>query len=147
MISSRHKRRLNMKIRLYLFFAFVLSLVSVHAQIYTYTNDSAGNYSAVASNATGQKLTRHNGAVRPVTPCTLGFSSDSFTSNATYASTLPCVEADVAAVSGYQLSVTGFSVGLRRSNTVQYPVPIMQAAVRLLHSHGSQPLQSPPPIH
>ena len=106
-----------MKIRLYLFFAFVLSLVSVHAQIYTYTNDSAGNYSAVASNATGQKLTRHNGAVRPVTPCTLGFSSDSFTSNATYASTLPCVEADVAAVSGYQLSVTGFSVGLRRSNT------------------------------
>ena len=106
-----------MKIRLYLFFAFVLSIASVHAQIYTYTNDSAGNYSAIAANATGQKLTRHNGAVRPPSACLVGFSSDSFTSNTTYVSTLPCVEADVTASSGYQLSVTGFSVALRRSGT------------------------------
>jgi hypothetical protein len=106
-----------MKIKLYLLFVLVLSYTTIHAQIYAYTNDSAGNYSTVATNAIGQKLTRQNGATRPVTPCTLGFSSDSFTSNTTYASSLPCIEADVTAASGYQLSVTGFSVGLRRSNT------------------------------
>ena len=102
------------------FYALILlafCFSTVHAQIYFYTNDTSGAYNSIAANATGVKLTRYNGAIRPGSPCAEGFSSQSFTTATTYSSTLPAIEADVTPNSGYQLNVTSFRVGMRRSNT------------------------------
>lgn len=88
------------------------------AQILTYTTDTTGALNAVATNATGTALTRVNGAVEPSAPCTLGgFSSRNFSAATTYSNTEAAVEATATANSGYSLSVTGFSVDIRRSPT------------------------------
>ena len=102
------------------FYALILlafCFSTVRAQIYFYSNDTTGAYASVATNATGVKMTRYNGANRPPSQCIEGFSSESFTTVTTYSSSLPAMEADVTANSNYQLNVTGFRVGIRRSNT------------------------------
>ena len=100
-----------------LFFAFSLNSHTSYGQILTYTNDSSGALSSVATNATGTPLSRVNGATRPGTPCSSGYSVTSFPSTTTYATTLPAIETSVSANTGYTLNVTGFSVDLRRSAT------------------------------
>jgi hypothetical protein len=112
---------------LFLVALLLLAGMTSRAQIYTYTNDTVGAYSTVAANATGTALTRVNGTVRPGSPCSTGFSTTSYTSTTTFATTLGGFEATVTAASGYSLSVTGFSVGLRRSGTGP-------ASVRLAYS-------------
>ena len=98
-----------------LFLIFTFS--TGYAQIYSYVSDTSGLYGSVATNATGIKLTRYNGAVRPASPCATGFSSSNFSTSTTYATSMAAVEADVTAAGGYMLSVTGFSIDLRRSGT------------------------------
>lgn len=88
-----------------------------HAQVYSYFDDSVGNYNAVAANATGTALGRINGATSPLPSCRYGFSSKNFTSAAVFSATLPADTLSVSPNAGYQLNITGFSVGLRRSNT------------------------------
>ncbi len=95
--------------------------------LYTYTSDTSGLYSLVATNATGTSLIRVDGASRPGTPCSHGFSSTSFSTATSYISTLQGVEASVTANAGYSLNITGFSVGIRRSTTGP-------ASVRLAYS-------------
>jgi hypothetical protein len=103
-------------LRLFLLTLLSLSLYSGYGQIYSYTSDTAGNYNSIAANTTALKLTRYNGLTRPGTPCGTGFSSTTFVITATtYADSLTAVEADVTANNTYQLNVTDFSVGLRRS--------------------------------
>jgi len=96
---------------------FLFSAARINAQIYTYTNDTGGAYSTVATHATGTALSRVNGATRPGTICSHGFSSKSFTTATSYASTLPGVKFTVSPASGYTLNITGFSVGIRSSST------------------------------
>ena len=88
-----------------------------NAQILSYTSDSSGTLNLVAANATGTSLARVNGASRPGTPCSSGYSAASFTTAASYLSTLPAVEVSVTPNTGYSLNVTGFDVDLRRSTT------------------------------
>ena len=94
---------------------FLTSFNTSYGQILSYTNDSSGTLNAVATNATGTPLIRVDGTTRPGTPCSSGYSATSFTSAAAYSSTLPAIETSVTPNSGYSLSVTGFSVDLRRS--------------------------------
>ncbi|MBS1593428.1 MAG: T9SS type A sorting domain-containing protein [Bacteroidetes bacterium] len=92
-------------------------IASSHAQIYSYTTDTAGAVASVATNAAGLGLVRVNGATRPSSPCSTGYSSTTFDSGQVYNTGKAGIQAEVAANSGYKLSVTGFSVGLRRSGT------------------------------
>ena len=93
-------------------------VTNTQAQILSYTTDTTGALNTVATNATGIALTRVNGAVEPVAPCTAGgFSTRNFDSILTYSTSLAAVQTSAAANSGYALSVTGFSVDLRRSTT------------------------------
>lgn len=107
-------------------------IASTYGQIYSYTNSTTGAVNAVATNATGAGLVRVNGATLPASPCGTGFNATSFSNTATYSTTLGAIEASATANSGYALSVTGFSVGLRRSGTGP-------ASVRLAYStdHGA----------
>lgn len=117
------------------FLAVLLLLLSgrMPAQIATYTNSTTGALNSVAANATATSLARINGATAPGSPCSTGFSSTNFTSTTTYSSTLGAVEVTVTPNSGYQLNVTGFSAGLRRSGTGP-------ASVRLAYQVGTGPL-------
>ena len=114
------------------FLAVLLLLVSgrMSAQIATYTNSTTGALNSVAANATGTPLARINGVTAPGSPCSTGFSSTNFTSTTTYLSTLGAVEVTVTPASGFQLNVTGFSAGLRRSGTGP-------ASVRLAYQIGT----------
>lgn len=96
---------------------FIFACQHARAQILTYTSDTAGALSSVATNATGTPLSRVNGATRPGTPCSSGYSAASFTSVTTYTTTLPAIQVTASPNSGYTLNVTGFSADLRRSTT------------------------------
>ena len=108
-----------------LLFALACSIDSVHAQLYSYTNATTGAYSSVATHTTGAALSRVNGATAPASPCSTGFNSTGYSATTTYSSSLKGIEAEVTANAGYQLSVTGFSAGLRRSGSG--PVNVMLA--------------------
>lgn len=96
----------------------LLSSILSKGQIYTYTNATNGAPSFVAANMTGSNLTRINGATVPGTPCGSGFSSTSFSLVAvSYSPTLQGVKIVLTPNAGYQLSITGFNVGIRRSPT------------------------------
>jgi hypothetical protein len=98
--------------------ALFLLFSEVNGQfIYEYTNNTSGNPNSVAANATGGNLTRENGATAPGSPCSTGFSSTSHSTSATYSTSHTAVQVILSANSGYSLSVTGFSVGLRRSGS------------------------------
>lgn len=107
-------------------------LLSSYGQIYSYTNDTAGIVASVAVNATGLGLVRVNGATRPSSPCSTGYSSTTFDSSQIFTTGKAGIQAEVQANPGYMLSVTGFSVGLRRSGTGP-------ASIRLAYStdHGA----------
>ena len=104
------------KIGLICLFA-ILTTGTSYSQIVSYTSATTGALNSVATHATGTALARVNGATAPSAPCGTGFSNASFTTTTTYSSTLPAVEVTATPASGYQLNVTGFSVGLRRSST------------------------------
>jgi|GEM_PF-4459404 len=106
-----------MKKILYATFLLLCGISAAQAQIYSYTNDTAGNYSSIAANTTALKLIRYNGATRPGSPCGTGFSSNNLTNTTTYSTSLGAVEASVSAASGYLINATSFSVGMRRSGT------------------------------
>ena len=86
-------------------------------QILSYTTSTTGALNFVAANAAGTNLVRVNGATAPSSPCSTGFSSTSFTSTATYTSTLGAVEVTVTPNAGYALNITSFSASLRRSSS------------------------------
>lgn len=88
-----------------------------YSQVLSYTSDTSGALNMVAANATGNPLSRVNGATRPGTPCSSGFSATNFTSAGAYSSTLQAIETSVTPDPGYSLNITGFSVDLRRSAT------------------------------
>jgi Secretion system C-terminal sorting domain len=102
---------------IFLLCLFVAKSGASNAQVYSYTNDSVGNYNTVATNATATGLGRINGATAPTPACRHGFSSKGFPTTATFATGLAADTVSVAPASGYVLHVTGFSVGLRRSST------------------------------
>ena len=91
--------------------------VAANAQILTYTTDTIGAYATVATNAAASGLGRANGAAHPSAICHLGYSASNFPSTSTYASIDPCDTVTVHPLAGYKLSVTSFSVGIRRSST------------------------------
>lgn len=98
-------------------FVFGFLAEGVHAQIYSYTSATTGTPNSVAANATGTNLSRVNGAAAPGSPCSTGFSVSNFSSTTTFTTSLAAVEFTVTPNSGYQLNVTGFSAGLRRSGS------------------------------
>src|SRR4030095_4781231 len=85
-------------------------------QIYNYTDNTSGTPFSVSVNATGSNLTRVNGA-GSAAACTTGFSSKNFTNSSVFNNSLPAIEFTITPLVGYQLSVTSFSAGLRRSNS------------------------------
>ena len=95
----------------------LLSVTVSHAQILTYTTATPGTLNSVAANASGTALARVNGANAASSPCSTGFTSVNFSSTTTFATTLAAIEVTCTPNSGYQLNVTGFSAGLRRSGT------------------------------
>lgn len=107
-------------------------IASTYGQIYSYTNSTTGAVASVDPNATGVGLVRVNGATLPASPCGTGFSATTFDSLLVYTTTKAAIQAEVKANSGYMLSVTGFSVGLRRSGSGP-------ASIRLAYStdHGA----------
>ena len=96
---------------------FMFCAIIGKAQILTYTTDTSGALSSVATFASGTSLSRVNGAVEPAGICSSGFSTTNFTSTTTYSTTLPAVQVSATPSAGYALNVTGFSVDIRRSNT------------------------------
>ncbi|WP_394996141.1 hypothetical protein [Emticicia sp.] len=90
------------------------------AQIYQFTDNSAGTPFAVATNATGGNLARGSGLLSP-TSCTAssdGFGAKDFVT--TSASTINTADANGEFVSftitpnaGYRLNITGFTASLR----------------------------------
>ncbi|MCD6012002.1 MAG: C-terminal target protein [Flavipsychrobacter sp.] len=111
----------------YFLILFCLPNNSSQAQILSYTTDTGGVLYSVATHVTGTPLTRVNGATRPSSPCSSGFSSSSFPSATTYTTGLPAVETSVAADAGFALHIKRFAVELRRSGTGP-------ASVRLAYS-------------
>lgn len=101
----------------YLSIILLLVNIAAYCQIYSYTSATDGSYSSVAINATGTALSRVNGATAPGTPCGTGFSTTNFGSTTTYTSSLQAISVTVKPNAGYQLNITSFSVGLRRSGT------------------------------
>ncbi|MBK9733150.1 MAG: T9SS type A sorting domain-containing protein [Chitinophagaceae bacterium] len=88
-----------------------------HAQIFSYTNSTVGNPSAVAANASGSNLTRVNGAGIPTSPCSTGFSSNKFTNVMVFNTSQKAIEFTVTPNSGFQLNIISLTAGLRRSST------------------------------
>lgn len=84
------------------------------AQLYTYLDDAAGNYSSVAINATGTNLTRVNGTLEEFT-CPTGFVSNEHSKSTTYGNGRPSVQFSVTPDAGFQLDVTNISVDIRRN--------------------------------
>jgi len=109
-----------MKTKLYSAFtaiSILLFTATCFSQIYNYTDDITGVPAAVDPNATGSNLARVNGATTVGLPCTDGFSSQNFSSTATYVSSLAAIQFSVTANAGYQLNIQSFSVGNRRSSS------------------------------
>ena len=98
-------------------FVALLCNVGLNAQIISYTNNTAGTLSSVATNATGTPLTRVNGAASPGAPCGSGFSVSAFTTATVYASGLQAIEVTATPNPGFTLNVTGFTAALRRSGS------------------------------
>ena len=105
--------------RVFILLTFIIIATTnlCNGQILSYTSDSSGALNLVAANATGTPLVRVNGATRPGTPCSSGYSATNFSTTTTYASSLAAIEVSVTPNSGYSLNVTGFSTDLRRSTT------------------------------
>lgn len=89
--------------------------LSVHAQIWSYTDDPAGNPATHDPNSWGYQMFRTNGATIPTTPCQLGYSSTNFSNTTVFSTSLAAVEFYVQAATSYRATVTSISAGLRRS--------------------------------
>jgi hypothetical protein len=97
--------------------AFLSILISDEsfAQIYTYTSATNGAPSFTAANTTYSNLTAIGTGTN--TPCGQGFSGITGFTNGSYSPTGPCVSVTVRPNTCYQLNITGFQAGLRRSGT------------------------------
>lgn len=116
-----------MKKILYLFLFFAAIQTADAQTIYSYTTATSGAPATVSPNLTGSSLTRVNGATAPGSACATGFSSSNFQSSGAYSTTQGAVNVDLTPAAGYGISITGFSVGVRRSGTGP-------ASVRLAYS-------------
>lgn len=85
------------------------------AQIYTYTNATNGAPSFTAANTTYSNLTAIGTGGN--TPCGQGFSGITGFTNGSYNPNGPVVSVLVRPNACYQLNITGFQAGLRRSGT------------------------------
>jgi len=106
-----------MKKGLLLFIAIIAATCSSFAQdIYTYVAATDGSPTYTDANLSAYTNLTAIGT-GTITACTDGFSGiDGFTGT-TYSTTGPCIQVSLTANTGYTLSVTGFSAGLRHSST------------------------------
>jgi gliding motility-associated-like protein len=103
--------------QLFYILAFLSALTGAdsYGQIYTYTNATNGAPSFTAANTTYTNLTAIGTGSN--TPCTQGFSGITGFTGGSYTTSGPCVSVTVRPVACYQLNITGFQAGLRRSGT------------------------------
>lgn len=93
---------------------FIALSTSVHAQLYTYTNDLGGAPAAIATHAGATNLARVNGT-ELTDACPSGFNSSGWAKAASYANNRPSVEFTITPDAGYELNVTAVSADLRIS--------------------------------
>lgn len=93
--------------------ALLLTLsASLHAQLYTYTNDLGGAPSGIATNASGTNLARVNGT-ESTEACPDGFNSNRWAKAGFYTNNRPSVEFTITPDAGYELNVTSVSADIR----------------------------------
>jgi hypothetical protein len=87
-----------------------------YSTLYSYTNAVNGDFNFVATNATATGLTLVNGATMSGSPCVNGFTTENYSSAATFDPTVNAgVTTKITPDGMNRLVITGFTVGVRRS--------------------------------